>query len=211
MDVNVVCTDDNYFFRLGISKVIEEALLSDAEVKFLSGFDSHNLRQADFILINVSQWRLYMCQPAYRERKPGSIILVFTDDFGEKIKNPLPFCYQSLLVVSKRDSVRLITEKITKAWLNTQGRVMGYLPSDCLRCEFARITVVQLQVLSFLKKGYSVIQTAKRLDLSVKTIYAHKYNVMRKFALKGDKEFNAFINDVSLLELYKGVINVNEI
>jgi len=37
MDVNVVCTDDNYFFRLGISKVIEEALLSDAEVKFLSG------------------------------------------------------------------------------------------------------------------------------------------------------------------------------
>ena len=87
MDVNVVCTDDNYFFRLGISKVIEEALLSDAEVKFLSGFDSHNLRQADFILINVSQWRLYMCQPAYLERKPGRIILALTDEFAVKSHN----------------------------------------------------------------------------------------------------------------------------
>ncbi len=101
MDVNVVCTDDNYFFRLGISKVIEEALLSDAEVKFLSGFDSHNLQQADFILINVSQWRLYMCQPAYRERKPGSIILVFTDDFGEKIKTRYHFVINLCLKCQK--------------------------------------------------------------------------------------------------------------
>jgi DNA-binding NarL/FixJ family response regulator len=70
--------------------------------------------------------------------------------------------------------------------------------------------VVQLQVLSFFKKGYSVGQTAKRLNLSAKTIYAHKYNVMKKFALKGDMEFNAFINDLSLLELYKGVISTVE-
>lgn len=81
------------------------------------------------------------------------------------------------------------------------------MPSDCLHCDFARITVIQLQVLSFLKKGYSVSQTAKRLDLSAKTIYAHKYNVMRKFALRGDRDFNAFINDLSLLELYNGVIS----
>lgn len=207
MDLKVVCTDENYFFRLGISKLIEEALLSDARVKFLPGFDSHSLRQADFILINVSQWRLYMCQPAYRDRKPGSIIIVFVDESEDIIHGQLPVCYRSMIVISRIDSVRTISEKITCFWLAIQGKVHGFLPSDCLDCNFARITVVQLQVLSFLKKGYSVSQTAKRLNLSAKTIYAHKYNVMRKFALHGDMAFNAFINDLSLLELYKGIID----
>lgn len=211
MDFNVVCTDGNYFFRLGISKVIEEALLSDAKVSFLSGFDNHSLRLADFILINVSQWRLYMCQPAYRDRKPGSIIMVFVDEYEDILLKQLPVCYRSLLVISRSDSVGTLSEKLTRFWLSAQDRIQGFLPSDCLHCDYARITVVQLQVLSFLKKGYNVRQTAKRLNLSAKTVYAHKYNVMKKFALQRDRDFNAFINDLSLLELYKGVISSVEI
>jgi len=207
MDLKVICTDKNYFFRLGILKLIEEATLSDAKVCFLSEYDSHNLRQADFILINDSQWRLYMCQPAYRERKPGSIILVFVEPSADILTEHLPVCYRSLIVVSRIDSIRSISEKIIRAWLTNLACMPRFLPSDCLCCDFARITVVQLQVLSFLKKGYSVRQAAKCLNLSEKTIYAHKYNVMRKFALRGDIAFNAFINDLSLIELYKGVVS----
>lgn len=207
MDFKVVCTNENYFFRLGISKIIEEALLSDTLVEFLPDYDVQSLCQADFILINVAHWRLYMCQPAYRHRKPGSIIMVFVDDVEGIISEQLPVCYRSLIVISRNDSVRHVSEKIVRFWVEIQGSLQGYLPSDCSRCDFARITVVQLQVLSFLKKGYSVGQTAKRLNLSAKTIYAHKYNVMKKFSLSGDMEFNAFINDLSLLELYKGIID----
>ncbi|MDQ1215039.1 helix-turn-helix transcriptional regulator [Pantoea anthophila] len=211
MDLKVICTEENNFFRIGISKVIECALLSEANVEFLSGFDSHNLSQADFILINVSQWRLYMCQPAFRDRKPGSIIMVFVNESDDLITEQLPACYRSLIVISRLDSVRTISEKIICSWLAFHERMQTFLPEDCLSCGFARITVVQLQVLSLLKKGYSVRQTAKRLNLSAKTVYAHKYNVMRRFALRGDMEFNAFINDLSLLELYRGVINSVEV
>lgn len=207
MDFKVVCTNENYFFRLGISKIIEEALLSDTPVEFLSAYDAQSLCQADFILISVAQWRLYMCQPAYRDRKPGSIIMVFVDEVADIVTEQLPVCYRSLIIISRSDSVPVISEKIIRFWLESQGSTKGFLPSDCSRCDFARITVVQLQVLSFLKKGYSVGQTAKRLNLSAKTIYAHKYNVMKKFSLSGDMEFNAFINDLSLLELYKGIID----
>ncbi|WP_337013619.1 helix-turn-helix transcriptional regulator [Pantoea sp. AS142] len=207
MDFKVVCTNENYFFRLGISKIIEEALLSDASVEFLSAYNTQSLRQADIILISVAQWRLYMCQPAYRDRKPGSIIMVFVEDVSDIITEQLPVCYRSLIIISRSDSVSDISEKIIRFWLESQDSIKGFLPSDCSHCDFARITVVQLQVLSFLKKGYSVGQTAKRLNLSAKTIYAHKYNVMKKFSLSGDMEFNAFINDLSLLELYKGIID----
>lgn len=207
MDLKVICTDENYYFRLGISKVIEEAFLHDANVEFLPGFDGFSLKQADFILINFSQWRLYMCQPAYRERKPGSVIVVFVDQIEDIITGQLPVCYRSLIVITRNDSIRDLSEKIIRGWLTSQDRIQGFRPSDCLHCDFARITVVQLQVLSFLKKGYSVRQTAKQLNLSAKTIYAHKYNVLKKFSLRGDMEFNIFINDLSLLELYKGVIS----
>ena len=64
MDLNVFCTDGNYYFKLGISKMIEGALLSDVNVKFLSGSINESLQKADLILINYSQWRLYMCHPA---------------------------------------------------------------------------------------------------------------------------------------------------
>ncbi|WP_223812779.1 MULTISPECIES: hypothetical protein [unclassified Pantoea] len=112
MDLKVICTEENYFFRIGISKVIEGALLTEANVEFLSGFDSHNLRQADFILINVSQWRLYMCQPAYRDRKPGSIIMVFVNQTDDIMTEQLPVCYRSLVVISRLDSVRTISQKV---------------------------------------------------------------------------------------------------
>ena len=207
MDVKVICTDDNCYFRLGISKIIDEAILSGVNIEFLSGFDSDNLRKADFILVSVSQWRLFMCQPAYRYRKPGSVLLVFVNDLDNIISDQLPVCYQSLTLIARSDKVRQVREKITAAWLTANDeKVNTYAPSDCMKCNYARISLVQLQVMSFLKRGKSVNQIAKCLGLSVKTIYAHKYNVMRKFDLKGDCDFYSFLNDLSLVELYKGVI-----
>ncbi|MEM6052576.1 helix-turn-helix transcriptional regulator [Erwinia sp. P7711] len=210
MDVKVICTDDNYYFRLGISGVIEAAFLCTANVEFLSNYDSKNIQQADFILVHVSQWRLFMCQPAYRHRKPGSVLLVFVDRTDSISSEQLPVCYQSLTLIDPTENVSKIRDKIANAWLTAQKKTSTFMPSDCVRCKFSRISLVQLQVISFIKKGSSVRQIAKSLGLSIKTIYAHKYNVMKKFNIKSDCDFCFFLNDLSLIELYKGVVNDNE-
>lgn len=208
MDVKVICTEDNYYFRLGISSIIKEALFTHADIEFLAEFDNENVRKADFILVNVSQWRLFMCQPAYRYRKPGGVLLVFVNQTDHLISGQLPVCYQSLTCILRSDAIRKVREKITAAWLTAHDEEnKRVLPADCTKCNYARISLIQLQVISFLKKGHSVNQTAKILGLSAKTIYAHKYNVMRKFDLKGDYALYSFLNDLSLVELYKGVIN----
>lgn len=207
MDVNIICKDDNYYFKFGISELIKEAFQFSANVGFLTSFDRENLAKADIILINGSQWRLYMCQPAYQYRKKGSLLLVFTDQPNNIVVEDLPVCYQSLTVISWHENVKKIKDKITKAWLLAHdGNCNGYQSSDCTKCHFSRISLVQLQVMSFLKKGNNVRHTAKFLGLSTKTVYAHKYNVMRKFYIKGDCEFHSFLSEVSLIELYKGVI-----
>lgn len=43
MDLKVICTEENYFFRIGISKVIEGALLTEANVEFLTATISGRL------------------------------------------------------------------------------------------------------------------------------------------------------------------------
>ncbi|WP_312760089.1 LuxR C-terminal-related transcriptional regulator [Pantoea brenneri] len=207
MDVKVICKDDNLYFKLGIIELIKEAFLFSANVDFLTGFDSNNLAKADIIIINFSQWRLYLCQPAYQYRKKGCLLLVFTDQPDKIIAEELPVCYQSLTVIPWAASVKNVRDKVTKAWLLAHDESSHeFHSSDCARCSFSRISLVQLQVMSFLKKGNNVQHTAKFLGLSVKTVYAHKYNVMKKFNIKGDYEFHSFLNAVSLLELYKGVI-----
>lgn len=208
MDVNILCKDGNYYFKYGISELIKEAFLFSANVGFLSESGSENLAQADVIIINVSQWRLHMCQPVYQNRKKGSLLLVFTEQPEKIIPEQLPICYQALTVISWKETVISVKDKLTKAWLLAhEENSPCYQLSDCNRCHFSRISLVQLQVMSFFKKGHNVQQTAKVLGLSTKTIYAHKYNVMRKFDIKGDYEFHAFLNGISLIELYKGVIN----
>ena len=208
MDVKAICNDYNYYFKFGVSELVKEIYPLNANVIFLTGFDSENLKQADIIIINVSQWRIYMCQPAYQYRKKNSILLVFTDQPDNIILEELPVCYQSMTVIGWKDSVRKIRDKINKAWLIAHDENnSGYRSSDCARCHFSRISLVQLQVISFFKKGSNVRHTAKILGLSTKTVYAHKYNVMKKFDIKGDYEFHSFLNAISLVELYRGVIN----
>lgn len=212
MEAKIICTDENYYFRFGISEIIKEAMLSCTSVQFLTGVDRENLQKADLIVVNVSQWRLLMCQPAYRYRKPESILLVFVDSVEDIKSESLPVCYQALTVIARFETVRQAREKITHAWLKAQDAAnRAYMPTDCMQCSYARISLVQLQVLSFLRKGKSVRQIAHNMGLSVKTIYAHKYNVMRKFDLKGERELHSFLNDLSLLELYKGIIEDKDI
>jgi len=206
--ITLICRDENYYFRSGISEIIKESLLSSCKVEFLTEYDSESLSKADFIIMNALQWRLFMCQPAYRYRKPGGVLLVFMEHTDVIDPASLPVCYQSLTAIGRYEAVRQVRDKITRAWLAAHDpEAKTFAQSDCIKCNVNRISLVQLQVMSFLKRGKTVRQIATILGLSVKTIYAHKYNVMRKFDLKGEQELHLFLNDLSLSQLYKGVIN----
>lgn len=208
MDIKVICSDADFYFKNGISTIIEDALPTKNNISLVDKINSESISQADFIIINAAHWRLYMCHPAYRNRKKGSVIILFTDGDSNISSEKLPVCYQSLTWISQTETVRNVKYKIAKAWfLANELNVSYYSPGDCLRCKLPRISLIQLRVLHHFKKGDTVHQTAKYLGVSVKTIYTHKYNIMKKFDLKGDFLFYSFIRHVSLFELYTGSLN----
>jgi two-component system, NarL family, response regulator NreC len=67
-------------------------------------------------------------------------------------------------------------------------RVLGRLPGDIgegrrsarLRPNQTTLTPREREVMKLLAEGYSVRQTAARLGVSIKTVEAHKFNLMRK-------------------------------
>lgn len=209
MDINVICASKDQFFRLAVLKVIEGIVSPGATVKFLTGSDCLNLKQADFIIINESQWRFSMCQLDYRHRKPGVMIIIFSGDNRYLEKEDFPLCYQSIIFFSRADSVHKISQVLKEHWFSIRVNERGYLFTDCLCCPFSYVTTPQLRVIRLLRIGYSIERAAKLLDLSIKTVYSHKYNVMKNFSLKGDAEFYNFINELSLTELHTGILGAH--
>ncbi|MER3497980.1 MAG: DNA-binding response regulator [Chitinophagaceae bacterium] len=56
----------------------------------------------------------------------------------------------------------------------------------------------EIQIISFIKKGYSSKEIADALDISVKTVEVHRYNILKKLNLKNSAALVNFINNSQL-------------
>ena len=70
-----------------------------------------------------------------------------------------------------------LTARVTAGFLGREGRRVGK--------SSAHVTDRESEVLRLIASGYSNKEIAARLDLSVKTVEAHKANAMRKLGLTG--------------------------
>ncbi|WP_422865748.1 helix-turn-helix transcriptional regulator [Enterobacter cloacae] len=52
----------------------------------------------------------------------------------------------------------------------------------------------QLKIVQQLILGCSCKEIASQLDINIKRFYMHKYNILRKFGMKGDSEFVHFLH-----------------
>jgi two-component system invasion response regulator UvrY len=56
----------------------------------------------------------------------------------------------------------------------------------------------EIEVISFIKKGFSSKEIAESLDISVKTVEVHRYNVLKKLNLKNSAALVNYINNSQL-------------
>lgn len=206
MNINVICATKNHFFRFAMSKIIKDAISGNVTVKYLDEFNCCNIKKADFIIANASQWKFYMCQPSYRYRKPGALIIIYSKEQSDFNITKLPLCYQSSTFFSRNSSVLEVSQIIREHWFLARENDRGHFSSDCLRCNFSHVTPQELRVISLLRSGLNTEISAGVLNLSKKTIYTHKHNIIKRFSLSGEIELHTFINELSLIELYTGIL-----
>jgi two-component system invasion response regulator UvrY len=56
----------------------------------------------------------------------------------------------------------------------------------------------EIEIITYIKKGFSSKEIAESLDISVKTVEVHRYNILKKLSLKNSAALVNFINNSQL-------------
>ncbi|ENW1106274.1 DNA-binding transcriptional activator BglJ [Escherichia coli] len=106
---------------------------------------------------------------------PRTRRLVIADDdiearlIGSLSPSPLEIFHQELFL--SLNGVRQATDRLNNQWYINQSRTLSPTEREILR---------------FMSRGYSMTQIAEQLKRNIKTIRAHKFNVMSKLGVSSD-------------------------
>jgi len=94
--------------------------------------------------------------------------------------------FKALLTVN--EGRKYICEEIKN--LLSQEILMG----DDNRPALHTLSVREMEIVSYVKKGFSSRQIAAKLDLSLKTVEVHRYNILKKLKLRNSAELVNYMN-----------------
>ncbi|MCD7091322.1 helix-turn-helix transcriptional regulator, partial [Klebsiella quasipneumoniae] len=179
----------------------------NTKVNFSFNFTSESVKVADVIVLALCPGECFICRPELRSRKKSIVIGIVDDDMRV---SALPSCFQDIIFLSRRHSVTQLRTAMHTAWHRLQQTNYRHSTGSCCDCQLTKLSPQQIRIMSYLNEGMSVMQIAEELMVSEKTVYTHKYMVMRKFNLHSDYELMLLLNKLTINNDWpKGFINVN--
>lgn len=190
--LKVLIQESDVMFRSGMKYFLSDLFYQrfNLQVGFMIDYTSENIYEADVIVISMCQGESYTCFPELRARRKGIIIGVLDgNDFHEHS----PSCFSDIIYITRCEPLIRITHKITLSWL--KWLVSESFPEykSCHGCNHINLSLSQREIMVRLYMGRSVQQVATEMNVTYKTIAAHKYFVMRKFNLKNDYQLFRFL------------------
>lgn len=196
--LRVLLADDHVIVREGLKLLIQGQ--SDMVVVAETGDGASTIRQAqhlkpDVIVMDISMPGMngLVATRKLKELQPDAVVVTLTRHADDAYLQELLRAGASGYVLKQSAPAELIqairaaasggqyldstmTARVTAGFLGRGRRVSqsGIAPSDR-----------ESEVLRLIASGYSNKEIATRLDLSVKTVEAHKSNAMRKLGLNG--------------------------
>jgi DNA-binding NarL/FixJ family response regulator len=193
--IRCLLVDDHTLFRQGVRRLLESE--SDFEVVGESGDGGNAVEKArelrpDVVLMDIGMQGLSSFEAArqIRKNRPDTKVLFLTMYEDED------YLVQSLevgaagYVLKDTPAPQLVTavRDVHRGGKYLSSQVLGKLVEDFrahvrdqrMRPRIATLTPREREILKLLAEGNSVKEIAVTLGLSVKTIEAHKFNLMRK-------------------------------
>ena len=197
--LRVLLADDHVIVREGLKLLIQGQ--SDMVVVAETGDGASTIRQAqhlkpDVIVMDISMPGMngLVATRKLKELQPDAVVVTLTRHADDAYLQELLRAGASGYVLKQSAPAELIqairaaasggqyldstmTARVTAGFLGRDGRRVsqsGIAPSDR-----------ESEVLRLIASGYSNKEIATQLDLSVKTVEAHKSNAMRKLGLNG--------------------------
>ncbi|MFP2504816.1 helix-turn-helix transcriptional regulator [Buttiauxella gaviniae] len=195
--LNIAIDDSDSLYRNGMEIFLEELFLK--EQKGPVQFDSltkSNATQVDVVVKSFSAGDEYTCQPILKYRsKPGLIIGIY-DGNKSPYHHGLPLCIKDIVFINRAEPLNTVREHVMKAWENNLESTGDLHCKKCLQCKYRTLTPQQLTIAKYLLRDKDIVDIAKSLRLSIKTVSAHKRLIMSNFDLNSDCELLQFLHNL---------------
>ncbi len=193
--IRVLLTDDHTLFRKGIRNLLSRE--ADIEVVGEAENGSQSVEKvaelnADLVLLDIGMSGLSSFEAArqIKEIRPETKILFLTmyDDEDYLVQCMEVGGNGYVLKDSPAPQLLAAIREVYRGGSYLSPKMLSQLVDDFRsriktthrRSPFATLTPREKEILKFLAEGQSVKEIATHLNLSVKTIEAHKFNLMRK-------------------------------
>jgi two-component system response regulator NreC len=190
--IRCVIADDHTLLRQGVRRLLEDA--PDFAVVGEAADASEALKQVlqfrpDLLLLDISMPGMSSFEAArlIEEHCPGTRIVYLTmhEDQEYLLQALRSGASGYLLKDTPAPHLLQALREIHRGTRQLSPRMQGRLPADgnrLTRAESAKavLTPREREVMKLLAEGHSVREAAVRLGVSVKTVEAHKFNLMRK-------------------------------
>jgi len=205
--MRILLTDDHMLFRQGLKTLLQAELDMEVVGEARDG-DEAVLRtqelRPDIVLMDIGMPGLASFEAVRQIRKlrPETRVLFLTmyDD-----EDYLTQCFEAggsgyVLKDTPADQVIAAIREVRRGGKYLSPRGLSKLvedlrtrnPADRLRPRFSTLTPRERETIKFLAEGLSVKEIAVHLNLSVKTVEAHKFNLMRKLDIHNKAQLVQF-------------------
>ena len=192
--IRVLLTDDHTLFREGIRTLLSRE--ADIEVVGEAENGSQSVEKvaelnADVVLLDIGMSGLSSFEATRRIKKirPETKILFLTmyDDQDHLVECMEVGGNGYVLKDSSVPQLLAAIRDVYRGGSYLSPKILSHLVDDCRSREtthpkprFVTLTPREEEILKFLAEGHSVKDIATHLNLSDKTVAAHKFNLMRK-------------------------------
>ena len=213
-------TDDHTLFRQGIKTLL--AVENDMEVVCEASNGSEAVEKAaefrpDVVLMDIGMTGLsaFEATRQIKKSRPETKILFLTmyDDEDYLVEGMEVGASGYVLKDSPAQQLVLAIRDICRGGSYLSPRMLAQLVDDFRSRvksagrvpRFATLTTREREVLKFLAEGQSVKDIASDLTLSVKTVEAHKFNLMRKLDIHNKAQLVQYAIQKKIIKLQNAI------
>lgn len=196
--INVLIKDDNAFFQWSLQRLVSELFAREYKkrVKLTLDLNQTTVSQSDMIIMGMRQGEHFTCHPELHARTKGGIIALM-DKMPVNIASS-PECITDIVYIERRAPLSEIRDGIIQVWKDHEGS----RSSNCYACRYRTLSPQQIRIMAGFYCGKTVSQIARELDVSDKTIFSHKYQMMAKFHISSDYELLRLLERLHERRLY---------
>jgi two-component system, NarL family, response regulator NreC len=207
--IRCMLVHDHVLFRQGVRRLLEDE--PDIEVQAEAGNAAEALRMVleHRPQIVIADPRLFgrdteTCVQAIVRESPTSKVLFMTADHGDGIAAGGRRGIHAVRHTSASELIATVRNTCTPEPSVTKEkhrREIAHWPLEELSPRQRTLTVRERQVLKLLAEGRTVRSVATILGLSIKTVDAHKFNLMRKLGIHNKAELVMWAIQKKVLKL----------